>query len=297
MLSEKPWKPDALIRLLLGVFICLCLGSVAVSALHYAGPGGKERVLFLCTSTAAMVLLAAAVAIASQQWKVETVMRPILLMLGCLSAGLAFAAWSQKMAGRSPEASSGEQMVIAEGAVLFFFIAFMRAHRIGWAEAFGMANRWKRAVLYGAIVACFFLPIGDRLQWASAQLMTHLRLHVQEQQAVHALRETNTWPNRLVLGVLAIGLAPIVEEIFFRGMLYAAIKQAGFPRLALWGVSLLFACVHFNLVTFIPLLVLALLLTFLYERTDNLLAPITAHALFNALNFTVLYLFERQLAS
>jgi membrane protease YdiL (CAAX protease family) len=34
----------------------------------------------------------------------------------------------------------------------------------------------------------------------------------------------------------------------------------------------------------------------LYERTDNLLAPITAHALFNALNFGLLYLFERQLA-
>ena len=37
-----------------------------------------------------------------------------------------------------------------------------------------------------------------------------------------------------------------------------------------------------------PLAVLALVLTALYERTDNLLAPITAHALFNALNFATL---------
>jgi membrane protease YdiL (CAAX protease family) len=86
----------------------------------------------------------------------------------------------------------------------------------------------------------------------------------------------------------------VVEEIFFRGMLYPAIKQAGFPRLAIWGVSLLFALVHFNLVSFIPLFVLAILLTALYEYTDNLLAPISAHALFNALNFAMLYLFEKQ---
>ena len=49
-------------------------------------------------------------------------------------------------------------------------------------------------------------------------------------------------------------LAPVAEELLFRGILYPAIKQAGFPRLALWGTSLLFAAMHMNLVTFVPLL-------------------------------------------
>jgi hypothetical protein len=48
-----------------------------------------------------------------------------------------------------------------------------------------------------------------------------------------------------------------------------------------------------NLVTFLPLAVLALVLTALYERTNNLLAPIMAHALFNALNFAALFLIEQ----
>ena len=48
-----------------------------------------------------------------------------------------------------------------------------------------------------------------------------------------------------------------------------------------------------NLVTFVPLAVLELMLTALYERTDNLLAPITAHALFNALNFFTLFLIQQ----
>jgi membrane protease YdiL (CAAX protease family) len=63
--------------------------------------------------------------------------------------------------------------------------------------------------------------------------------------------------------------------------------------LALWGTSLLFAAVHTNVVTFVPLVVLALVLTALYERTDNLLAPVAAHVLFNALNFAELLVLQR----
>ena len=39
-----------------------------------------------------------------------------------------------------------------------------------------------------------------------------------------------------------------------------------------------------------PLTVLAIFLTFLYETTRNLIAPILAHSLFNAANFVLLLL-------
>ena len=78
--------------------------------------------------------------------------------------------------------------------------------------------------------------------------------------------------------------------MLFRGILYPTIKQAGFPKLSLWLTSLAFAAIHLNAVTFLPLLVLSLLLTFLYEKTNNLLAPITTHAVFNAVQFVWLYL-------
>ncbi|HTL16706.1 MAG TPA: CPBP family intramembrane glutamic endopeptidase, partial [Patescibacteria group bacterium] len=139
---------------------------------------------------------------------------------------------------------------------------------------------------------CIFLPIGIGLQWLSALLMVHVpffQLKPEEQESVQTLQLAVTWLPRVVLGVVTILLAPAAEELVFRGILYPAIKKAGFPRLALWGTALLFAAVHMNLVTFIPLAVLALGLTLLYERTDNLLASITAHALFNLMNFAMLY--------
>jgi len=144
----------------------------------------------------------------------------------------------------------------------------------------------------GAILACVFLPLGMALQWLCGLIMVHLphlNLKPEEQEAVQTLEMAATWFPRVILGVVTIVLAPAAEEMLFRGILYPAIKQAGFPRLALWGTAVIFAAIHLNLVTFVPLLVLAVALTLLYERTDNLLAPITAHALFNAMNFIILY--------
>ncbi len=295
MLSPKPWNLETILRLLLGIFICLCLGSMIVSGLHHTGAGGMHRVAFFALLTAGVIALAAGLVFISQVWNLEDLLLRFILILGCLSVGLSLAAWTQKIAGQAPEASSGEQMVVAEAAVLLFLIGFLRAQRVRWSDAFGLANQRRRALVAGIALAFVFLPLGEGLQWASAQAMAQLHWQPQEQQAVHALRMTNAWSNRLLLAALAIVLAPVAEEIVFRGVMYPAIKQAGFPRLALWGVSLLFACVHFNLVTFIPLLVLALVLTALYERMDNLLAPIAAHALFNALNFGMLYLLDRPL--
>ncbi|MBT6789950.1 MAG: CPBP family intramembrane metalloprotease, partial [Verrucomicrobia bacterium] len=73
-----------------------------------------------------------------------------------------------------------------------------------------------------------------------------------------------------------------------RGILYPAVKQLGHPRVAVIGTALLFALFHVNLLTFASLTAVALSLIVLYEFTDNLLAPITAHAVFNASNLIML---------
>ena len=101
-----------------------------------------------------------------------------------------------------------------------------------------------------------FLPVGWGLQQASALVMTHLphfRPRTQGATARSRAARLHVLGDRLALGAAAVLLAPVAEEMLFRGILYPAIKQAGYPRLALWGTSLLFAAVHMNLVTFVPL--------------------------------------------
>jgi membrane protease YdiL (CAAX protease family) len=95
---------------------------------------------------------------------------------------------------------------------------------------------------------------------------------------------------KIYLGFFAVVMAPVAEEFIFRGMLYPFIKQFGFPKLALFLTSILFASIHGSIIYFAPLFVLALAFTWLYEKTGNLLAPVIAHSLFNSVNLVILSL-------
>jgi uncharacterized protein len=57
----------------------------------------------------------------------------------------------------------------------------------------------------------------------------------------------------------------------------------------LWGSALLFGAIHATGAIFVPLTLFALALAWLYDKTDNLLAPIAAHSSFNAVNLVLLY--------
>jgi membrane protease YdiL (CAAX protease family) len=300
MLSAKPWKADAIIRLTLSVIVCVFAGSLLVSAQHYVSAGGKESArLFYPLTALALGCLAVTLVLLSKPWPLENLPRRLLILMVCAYGGLFLGAWVQKASGVAGADSSIWQVVAAslsfQGVGLILIARFLHEHHVGWSEAFGFANRRGRALLLGVLAALLFLPLGRGLQEASALVMTHLpffEMEPQEQLPVRVLRASMSWPGRITLGATAMLLAPLAEEILFRGILYTAVKQAGFPRLALWGSVLLFAVVHMNAVTFLPLAVLALFLTALYERTDNLLAPITAHAVFNTVELVRLFLME-----
>jgi len=144
------------------------------------------------------------------------------------------------------------------------------------------------AVVIAAGVAILVTPLNLGLLWVSQHLLEWCSLDLVTQAPVEAVRAAPAFWQKLVLGLMAVVGAPFLEEMFFRGLLYPSIKQAGFPRLALWGTALFFAVSHANLMAFLPLTFFGLVLALLYEATDNLLAPITTHALFNAVNLVSL---------
>jgi membrane protease YdiL (CAAX protease family) len=161
-------------------------------------------------------------------------------------------------------------------------------------NGFGFGVNWKMAVVYGALLACAFMPVGEIMQRASAVLLERIRggTPPEVQPVVEAMKHSSAVWDRLALAFMALILAPISEEILFRGILYPTVKRYNYPRLALWGTSLLFAAIHVNLLTFVPLFLFAIALTLLYRHTGNLVAPITAHAVFNLLNFIKFLIFE-----
>ncbi len=80
---------------------------------------------------------------------------------------------------------------------------------------------------------------------------------------------------------LACLVGPIAEEVFFRGVVYTAIRR----RLSRWPAIILsgaiFSGLHTNVIGFLPIMVLGGLLAYLYERTGSLVSPLAVHVLHN----------------
>jgi membrane protease YdiL (CAAX protease family) len=113
-----------------------------------------------------------------------------------------------------------------------------------------------------------------------------------EHTVLSVLRDSSTAPWLRYLAISgALILAPVSEELFFRGILQTAIKQIVPPRLgsmyhrwvAIVAVAVLFGLMHWQTAHYVPaLIVLGVILGYIYEKRGSLAAPIALHVLFNA---------------
>lgn len=177
-----------------------------------------------------------------------------------------------------------------QGASLPLIWWFVRHHGFSLRDAFGLHLNPRHAILLGVTAALGFMPVAIGLQYGISMLANAVGFPLPTQDAVMILRLADSWADKLGLAFATMVLAPLGEESLFRGVLYPAMKRYGMPQAALWSTSLLFAFIHFNALSFVPLLVLAVLLVKLYERTGNLLSCIACHATFNAFSFVMLLL-------
>jgi hypothetical protein len=233
--------------------------------------------------------------LSAKPWRGEAVLQFCGAQLLCFCLGLMISGLLQKagLAAFQPPDGFGAVLLATlgfQGAAWLLILFFLRQHQTGWREAFGVYGpQLPRALLLALLLAIAILPVAWGLQFLSVDVLTRAGWPPEEQLAVTLLANTKSWWMRVYLGAFAVVLAPVAEEFIFRGILYPFVKQLGWPRLAWIGVSFAFALIHDDAATFVPLFVLALALTWLYEKTDNLLAPIVAHALFNTANLVLLF--------
>lgn len=87
----------------------------------------------------------------------------------------------------------------------------------------------------------------------------------------------------LPMAVSVCLLAPMLEEILFRGLVLPGLLARHPPRQAIVGSALLFGAAHMNLYQFVVGLLLGLVLGWLYERSRSLIPCIALHGGYNAL--------------
>lgn len=186
--------------------------------------------------------------------------------------------------GRAPALAPGDPLLSAVGIVFYgaaapFALRRLRRHVARPLRALGAGD--VRALLLGVLAM-----LGVRVALAIQLSMTHQTKHVQSgfehfsvQAGSPALTALNVALN--VLGMVA--LAPLVEELVFRGLLFGALA----PRLGvLLGAlvsALLFGLVHGDWVLFPALAALGFVNALLYARSANLTVAVALHGLNNAL--------------
>jgi membrane protease YdiL (CAAX protease family) len=97
----------------------------------------------------------------------------------------------------------------------------------------------------------------------------------------------------LVLTLIAAAVvAPLVEEIFFRGFLYGGLRGRIGVAGAMLVSTLFFTALHFSIDQFVPIFFLGLFLAWLYEKTGSLYPGMFLHMANNAISLVLFALLK-----
>ncbi len=90
----------------------------------------------------------------------------------------------------------------------------------------------------------------------------------------------------LIIAILFISIiAPFLEEFFFRGFIYRVFTKTWPVWFGSIATAALFALIHFQINSFIPLFILGLILNYTYQRTNSVWTAVVFHSLNNTIAF------------
>ena len=100
--------------------------------------------------------------------------------------------------------------------------------------------------------------------------------------------ESPTW--FFVVGAV---IAPIVEELFFRGFLFQGFRQKYGWLPALLLSSAIFGAAHLDPVSLIPTFLLGCVLAYIYHQSNSVWPGIVFHAVINTLSLIAVYVISQ----
>lgn len=157
----------------------------------------------------------------------------------------------------------------------------------------------------------WFVPItltAMGLAWLSEQVALLLGFEPPPQDLVRLFTDPNVaWQIKFKYGVIAVGVAPVLEEFIFRTGLFrlcgwlgrrfrrkasgttsaATSGTAVFPVVSALVSGAVFAAVHLHAATFVPLWFLGVAFAWLYWKSGTVFSPMLCHVLFNLVNLVL----------
>jgi len=140
---------------------------------------------------------------------------------------------------------------------------------------------WFRSAVFGIRSLLFALPVVLLVATAWTGLLDAIGLPTEPQGLIEIIREADNLRYLIALGALAIVIAPINEELLFRGGLFRFFNARLPTPVAMILSSIPFGLLHMNWFSFLPLVVLGCFLCGVTLKTGSLKPAILMHAFFN----------------
>lgn len=183
-------------------------------------------------------------------------------------------------------------MVFHGAAALATWILF-RARDLDPRRAFGLRRgRGGREAFAGVLAYLGAFPVVTVVAVLAGMFLNAMQEKQSFQEVVRIVAGPDQTPAlRVYLCLLAVIVAPVVEEMVFRGMALPVLtRYLGFP-VAVAIVSAVFALMHGHIWSLAPLFAIAVAFSLAYTLTGSLRVPIVMHAIFNAVNLAQVLLF------
>lgn len=170
-----------------------------------------------------------------------------------------------------------EQIAMTGACLYVAGIAFRHGIRRGLGLTL---RRWGVDLIRGAVGFLVILPPVLALNGFTAAVLPEQWIHI------HPYIEAAGTQHGLLMAMIslsAVVMAPLSEELFFRGMIQSMLRQRTHrPWVAIAITSVVFGLIHFEMPQDVPALMLfGAALGYNYERTGRLTGSIFLHACFN----------------
>lgn len=177
------------------------------------------------------------------------------------------------------------QMIPAGIAILFL------AFRFNVFDIFGLKHPdWKRIAIIVALGMLAIYALAGIAGYFAEPLLKQAFGEKNPQAAVQMMQDAKANNPQLLIGLafLACIVAPICEEIVFRGYFYSVMKRYSCRYFAAVSTGLIFGLVHGSMWSLAPLVVIGIVLAVVYEISGSLWAPMICHCIFNSINTFIL---------
>jgi membrane protease YdiL (CAAX protease family) len=230
------------------------------------------------------------------RWGIADVLRVVILFLSFAYTLIVIEAF---LAGVFPILKNDNFRMVLDSTILdILCVALIAYFTIGKYKedlaALGLSlKNLARNVFYGIAGYIATVPILIAVLVIITTIINITKYVPQKQPIVELFLKEENATFLAYTSLFAAVAGPLMEELFFRGFMYNAFKKAVGIFWATLVTSAVFAALHSNVVGFLPIMVIGITLTYLYERTGTLVSSITLHIIHN-LNMVFLVFMVKQ---